>query len=126
MRPAGREGGFTLIEVVVAMAILVVAVMPLAGGMAVSWRSLRAGGDYMAAAQALQGALDAARAEADADFGAFAASGDRTGQEGAFTVRRTVNATPGGWAGTAVVEVFVERSGRNLARASLLLQERGN
>ncbi len=110
MRGASRRHqsgrGAALLEVLVAMALIVVAVLPMGNAL----RSIAAAGDYLRAAALAQQATEQAKSEAAADFAAFAASGATEGRARGYNVCRRVTATPAGWDGTARVEIAVTRA----------------
>lgn len=99
-----------LLEVLVAMALMVLALLPLGGAFVASLASIKAAGDHLVAAALAQQAADRARSEAAADFAAFAASGTSATAAGGFQVCRRVTDAPGGWTGTVRVEIAVART----------------
>ncbi len=114
MRGASRRHqsgrGAALLEVLVAMALIVVAVLPMGNALVAALRSIAAAGDYLRAAALAQQATEQAKSEAAADFAAFAASGATEGRARGYNVCRRVTATPAGWDGTARVEIAVTRA----------------
>lgn len=131
----GGEAGVTLLEVLVAGAILAVALVPLYSALSQGVIGVRGGADAAAASALLERAAEEAKAEAAANFDAFAslpAPVENYGADqyvGGFTLERTVEDGVPGWAGSAGqikrVTIVISRDGRRLGSATFLVHRKG-
>ena len=97
-----RRAGFSLIEVMVAVAVLAVAVTGLTRGLATALGSSRDSAHYTQAVQLAESRIEFLRAD-----GLFF-DGETTGADGAFTWRQTISGTT--TEGLHEIRVAVERA----------------
>lgn len=118
---AGDGRGMTLLEVLVAAALLAAVALPLFAGLGYGWRGVRAGRQEAVAAALLQCGAEESKAEG---YAALATGPIPACREGDWTVRRTVTDIWDGKGKRVVVQV-VDGDGRVRASALFLMHERG-
>lgn len=133
-RAAGGEAGLTLLEVLVAAAILAVALVPLYTALSRGFLGVRSGADAAAASALLERAVEEAKAEAAANFETFTslAAVEDYGADryvGGYTLERTVEDGIPGWTGSAGelkrVTCTISRDGRRLGSATFIVHRKG-
>lgn len=122
----GRQsGGYALIEVVTAAAILVIGVLPLLGAFTSAHRYLKDARVRLEAAALASRYAEEAKSEAEKDFASFMTSGVRTAKEGTFLVRREVSLWPEGSTNTTVVDITVAQEGKQPLQLRFLINQKG-
>lgn len=131
-RPASRRGdehGLTLVEVLVAAAILAIAILPLFYALGYGLKGVRSGRDAAVASALAEQAVEEAKAQARRDSGNLAdlvdpAYGADQGLEG-YTLERTVENDVNDWTGMKKVSVRILKDGRTLASVTFLIYKEG-
>lgn len=131
----GLEDGVTLLEVLIAGAILSIALIPLHSALSYGFRGVRAGADAATAAALLERAAEEAKGEAGSNFDAFAsfpAPVQNYGADqnvGGYTLERNVESGVAGWDGSTGevkhVTLRIAKDGRYLGSTIFIVHRKG-
>lgn len=124
-RKALDSAGFSLVEVLVAAAILVIGLVPLSAAINSGLKSMTAADQSLAAAILLERAAEEAKAAPFDDLSSLRAAdfGGDLGEKG-YSLERSVTDAPG-MAGVKRVRITISRGNRLLAQATFLIHRRG-